>query len=35
MDVPLMVLVAVLLVIHAEVIEEPGANKSRQEPLFE
>jgi hypothetical protein len=35
MDVPLMVLVAVLVVIHAEVIEEPGANRSRQAPLFE
>ena len=32
MDVPLIVFVAVLLVYHAEVIEEPGANKSRQEP---
>ena len=35
MDVPLIVAVAELLVFQAEVIEEPGANKSRQEPLFE
>ena len=35
MDVPLIVFVAVLLVFHAEVIEDPGANKSRQEPKFE
>jgi hypothetical protein len=32
MDVPLMVLVAVLLVYQAEVIDEPGANRSRQAP---
>lgn len=35
MDVPLIVLVAELLEFQADVIEEPGANKSRQEPLFE
>ncbi len=32
---PLMVLVAVLLVFQAEVIDEPGANRSRQLPKFE
>jgi hypothetical protein len=30
-----MVLVAVLLVCHAEVIDEPGAKMSRQEPKLE
>src|SRR5829696_6294305 len=34
-EVPLIVFVAVLLVNQAEVIEEPGANTSRQEPMFE
>ena len=34
-DVPLMVFVAVLLVFHAEVIEEPGAKMSRQVPMLE
>ncbi len=34
-DVPLSVFVAVLLVYQAEVMEEPGANKSRHEPLLE
>jgi hypothetical protein len=32
MEVPLIVLVAVLALNHAEVIEEPGANRSRQGP---
>jgi len=32
MDVPLIVLVAETSVIHAEVIEEPGANKSKHVP---
>jgi hypothetical protein len=35
MDVPEMVLVAVFDVIQAEVIEEPGAKRSRQDPKFE
>jgi hypothetical protein len=35
MDVPLMVFVAVLPVCHAEVMLEPGAKMSRQEPMFE
>jgi hypothetical protein len=35
MDVPLIVFVAVSLVLHADVIDEPGANRSRQEPMFE
>ena len=34
-DVPLIVLVAVLLVYQAEVMLEPGANRSRQEPMLE
>ena len=34
-DVPLMVFVAVLLVFHADVIEEPGAKMSRQVPMLE
>jgi hypothetical protein len=34
-DVPLIVFVAVLLVDHADVIELPGANTSRQLPKFE
>jgi hypothetical protein len=34
-DVPLMVLVAVLLVYHAEIIDEPGAKISTQVPKFE
>jgi len=34
-DVPLMVLVAVVLVYHAEVMLEPGAKRSRQLPKFE
>jgi hypothetical protein len=34
-EVPLIVLSAVLLVYQAEVIDEPGANKSRQLPKFE
>ena len=34
-DVPLMVFVAVSLVHHAEVIEEPGAKMSRQVPMLE
>jgi len=32
MEVPLMVLVAVLLVYQAEVMDEPGANRSRHLP---
>ena len=35
MDVPLIVLVAVLPVYHAEVMELPGAKRSRQLPKFE
>src|SRR5262245_61056389 len=35
MDVPLMVLVAVLLVAQADVMLEPGAKMSRQVPKFE
>jgi hypothetical protein len=35
MDVPLMVLVAVLLLYHADVMLEPGAKMSRQLPQFE
>ena len=31
-DVPLIVFVAVLLVYQAEVIEDPGANRSRHDP---
>ena len=34
-DVPLLVLVAVVLVYHDEVMLEPGANRSRQLPKFE
>ena len=34
-EVPLIVLVAVLLVYHADVIELPGAKTSRQLPKFE
>ena len=34
-DVPLMVLVAVLLVYHDEVMDEPGAKMSRHVPKFE
>ena len=34
-EVPLMVLVAVLLVYQAEVIDEPGAKMSRQVPKLE
>jgi len=34
-DVPLMVFVAVLLVFHAEVMDEPGAKMSRQVPMLE
>ncbi len=34
-DVPLMVFVAVLLVYQSEVMLEPGANRSRQEPKLE
>jgi hypothetical protein len=35
MDVPLIVLVAVLLPFQAEVMPDPGAKMSRQEPKFE
>ena len=35
MDVPLIVFVAVLLVLHAEVMPLPGANTSTQLPKFE
>lgn len=34
-EVPLIVLVAVLLVYQAEVIDEPGAKMSRQVPMLE
>ena len=34
-DVPLMVLVAVELVFHADVMPEPGANMSTQVPKLE
>ena len=34
-DVPLIVLVAVSLVFHEDKIDEPGANRSRQVPMFE
>jgi hypothetical protein len=32
MDVPLIVLMAVLVVPQADVIDDPGANRSRQVP---
>lgn len=35
MDVPLIVLVAVSPVAHADVMETPGAKRSRQVPKFE
>ena len=35
MEVPLIVLVAVSLVFQAEVMLEPGANRSRQDPQLE
>jgi hypothetical protein len=34
-DVPLIVFVAVSLVFQAEVIDEPGAKRSRQVPMLE
>lgn len=34
-EVPLMVFVAVAVVDHADVINDPGANKSTQLPKFE
>lgn len=34
-DVPLMVFVAVVFVDHADIIDDPGANKSTQVPKFE
>jgi len=35
MDVPLMVFVALTLLFHAEVMLDPGANKSTQVPKLE